>query len=436
MTDNEQTIRFAGTSAFDQPSIPAWFSASGDLGGENTPTFGEAFRSLITADTTDVAWKVPDSFGGGAVTDMNDDAPDGVEFFADADGSLWATTRNHNAVFSPELLMDQDGSDDAVDALLNIPTDSYALVNPYDFYRPLEDALEEHGEGQNVFGEFRLYDRGAEVHGDIWFDTKSIDIPSGEGKYKFGIQTGYDFKGNRSLYANIIAQDTSCQNTLRQLASKKTRRHVSEEGEESMSVSEYETWWVDLLEKIDLVADEVTHVLQDASDLHVEFDVEDPADEDDLSESDPLQVPFGLEEFYRLAGVAHISTAIPEYLRDAAAKDTRQRSGTAPVHSMWHIHSGLTYALTHVYRGGERGTLLQYNEVAKDLLYNPSEMMSEVAQAFEAEQQSDEDDEETAFEAGAVATVQRSSERISEMREEYGERQQRIEQVLQADEAT
>lgn len=432
MYDEDERLYFAGTTAMDQPRIPEWFGASRDIDPETTRPFGEAFRSLHTAQTTDVAWKVPTSVldDDTSVADMSERAPEGVRFFETWDGEVYATTTSHNAVFSPELLQ-QVADGEQTDPLYNIPTDSYALVNPYDFYRPLEDALEAAEEGGNVFGEFRIQDRGAEVHGDIWFDTREVGLPHGEGKFKFGIQTGYDFKGNRALYANIIAQDTSCSNTLRQLASKKTRKHVSGEADPTLNASAYEDWWAELLEKIDLVADEMNHVLQDAKELFVTFEVDDPAEDSSLGGDDPLEVPFSLEEFYRLAGVAHVHQAIPEYLRESAAKDTRQRSGTVDTHSMWHIHSGLTYALTHVFRGGERGALLSYNEVAKDLLYNPSQMMQEVAQQYEAEIEDDEEEEAYVRGERGVATIQRSADRLSEMREEFDERQQRLEAMLE-----
>lgn len=439
MPNADDSLYFAGTAAYDQPDVPGWFQSGKDFEAESAQTFGEAFRSLITADTSDVAWQVPDSVmdDGTSVDELDANTPDGLAFFEDSDGGVWATTTSHNAVFSPELLV-ETLTGEAVNPLLNIPTDSYGLVNPYDFYRPLEDAMEDAEMGQHAFGQFRLYDRGSEVHGDIWFDTKEIDLPAGEGKFKFGIQTGYDFKGNRALYANIIAQDTSCSNTLRQLASKKTRRHVSGEDEWTINSAAYEDWWADILEQIDMVADEMNHVLLDAQDITIEFDVGPELfgeDEEDVLEERPddapLPLPFSLDEFYRLAGAGHVGQAIPQYLRDAAAKDTRQRSGDETTHSMWHIHSGLTYALTHVYRGGERGSLLQYNRVAKDLLYNPHEVLAKVDSQYRMELEDEEDEEIAEVGEKGIATVQHASESLESMRDQFDRRQDRIEGILQ-----
>jgi len=101
-----------------------------------------------------------------------------------------------------------------------------------------------------------------------------------------------------------------------------------------------------------------------------------------------------VEEFYELLG-------LPSYLARAAATTARNRSpqegGTRTTLNFWTLHSGLTSALTHDFNGSsEIGALETYSQIAKDILWNPTHLISDVKTAYERrERQNEEVDEGT-----------------------------------------
>jgi len=111
-------------------------------------------------------------------------------------------------------------------------------------------------------------------------------------------------------------------------------------------------------------------------------------------EIDFLEQPYDVEELYELLG-------LPGYISRAAATTARNRSpregGTRTVLNFWTLHSGLTSALTHDFSGSsEVGSLETYSRIARDMLWNPGNVVSDIKTEWERQQRLDgSDDEET-----------------------------------------
>ncbi len=248
----------------------------------------------------------------------------------------------------------------------------YAAVPHYDFFFPMATALRD-AEIHNVAGEFRVYDNGAQVHGEVVFqDPESqLNLPDDRDPLFVGISVGNSYDGSCSMYAMGYAMDTFCKNSMRCLTDRRSRKHVGEPDETA-------EWWSDILVQMTALRDMLGECIEEALEVEIDF----------------LHQPFDVEEFYELLG-------LPSYLARAAATTARNRSpqegGTRTTLNFWTLHSGLTSALTHDFNGSsEIGALETYSQIAKDILWNPTHLISDVKTAYERrERQNEEVDEGT-----------------------------------------
>jgi len=142
--------------------------------GDDLVSFAEAIRTLPQAVETAVADRNP-------YTDE------------------WVETERFNALVEPSRTRSQAREEDAgTDSLFHIPTDSYAIIDPVDVYRPLEGVLCEETIdgtplGKVMFGEIRRYRGGGGVHMDVMFDGPEVRLPERSEPITMGVTSGYDF---------------------------------------------------------------------------------------------------------------------------------------------------------------------------------------------------------------------------------------------------
>lgn len=355
MDDPEQRLVFSGVDNRTDASLPAWYDRTRP---EAEPlSFAEAIRRLPRATETTVAYKNP-------YTDE------------------WVSTERFSAIVEPSRLQrraDQgppstDGgtsvndapAKETVDPLFHVPTSSYAIINPVDVYAPLEEVLREteyEGQplGELVFGEMRQYRGGGEVHMDIMFDGLSVSLPDRSEPITMGLTSGYDFFGNHAVYVEGFARDTACANSIRSLTDRETVKHVGD-------VADFDAWWERLLNQLGLLKGDLAAFIDDAQEITLDL----------------TAVPFDCEEFYSLL-------EFPEYLATQAANDARANAADPFEPTMWTLHSGATYALTHAFTGKEGAALDRYVRTANDILFNPEATLERVKTTYEERAAADTD---------------------------------------------
>jgi hypothetical protein len=373
MTDPEQTCVFAGVDSRIDTELPHWFAQRVET--DEVVSFAEAIRTLPKATQTTVAYRNP-------YTDE------------------WVSTERFNAVVEPGRLRAQAGSESQTDPLFHVPTDSYSIINPIDVYGPLEDVLreatiDETALGEVAFGEIRQYRGGGEVHMDLMFDGLSVDLPERDSPITMGVTSGYDFFGGHAVYVEGFARDTRCANSIRQLTDRETVKHVGD-------VGDFEGWWEDRLGQLGLVAEDLLAFIEDAGEITVTF----------------TDVPFDVTEFYELLD-------FPSYLAAQAASDARSNPTDPFEIDMWTLHSGATYALTHVFRGKEGASLDGYVRTANDILFNPEATVECVEQTYEQRAEAETDREgQTGLESqAALAQIERVSQDVRAKADQFEERE-------------
>lgn len=363
----DTTIQFAGLTGRNNHAM----NESGEHGDLPATSFSEVIRDLPTAKEANLAWK-NDLLG------------------------IHESTERFIALVDPDKMIRAAGGED-VDPLWHVPTDDYTIINPNDAYGPLEDALRDQELADKFTGEARLYRGGGEVHIDVLFPEKAIDYE--DSRVLAGFTTGYDFFGQTTLYAVGYAQDNGCMNSIRDLTDKKVAKHTGQR-------HDFTEWWGDILLQIDVMTDHLTEIIEFATSADLGLH----------------EMPFDLAEFYENLGV-------PTYLANVAAADARSRSDDPFDVNLWDVHSGLTYALTHEFRGGESGALTGYVQTANDLLWNPDQMVRQARTAYELRLDEGEDGGDE-VDNDARARIAGWEESMAERREQFTEFENRMERVL------
>jgi hypothetical protein len=323
-----------------------------------------------------------------------------------------------NATINPvtTINMAQDSGPDAEDMdgddfTYAVHSGNYAEVSHYDFLSPMTRALAD-AEIHNVAGQFRIYDNGAQVHGEVVLQEheEQLQMDGNDDPLFVGISVGNSYDGSCSMYAMGYAMDTFCNNSMRNLTDKRSRKHVGDP-------AETQEWWGSIIEQMSDLRDILGDVIEQALDVEMDF----------------LDQPFSIEEFYELLG-------LPGYLARAAATTARNRSpregGTRSTLNFWTLHSGLTSALTHDFSGSsEVGSLETYSRIAKDILWNPANIMAEVKNEYERQQQMEaQTDEEQETVAENVASIERYERSLDDRKEEFEQFEDEIAGVLEVSE--
>ena len=382
MKDPESRTVFAGVDGRTDTELPDWYRRKKTV--DEPKSFAETIRDLPQAVETTVAYRNPYS-------------------------DEWVETDRFNALVEPTRARDHATDDEpGADPLFHVPTDSYAIINPVDVYRPLEEVLrEETIDGTPLddvmFGEIRRYRGGGEVHMDVMFDGLEVRLPGRADPITMGVTSGYDFFGEHAVYVEGFAQDGYCSNSMRSLTDKEVIKHVGD-------VRNFRTWWEEILAQVELVADDLFEFIRDAQDIDLEFS----------------ELPFTVTEFYSLLG-------FPDYLAERAAEDAEANTASPFEIDMWTLHSGATYALTHFFQGKEGTSLDQYVRVANDILFNPEGTIERVEQAYEQQLEADGDDGSQASLEGerALASIERVNEDLQANVEQFEAREEALRERFQ-----
>lgn len=289
-----------------------------------------------------------------------------------------------------------------------VHSSEYAAVPHIEFFEPMVEAFRE-AEIHDIGGEFRVYDHGAQVHGEIIFldPQDQLDLGGDRDPLFVGIQVGNSYDGSCSMYAQGYAMDTFCRNSMRMLTDKRSRKHVGDP-DEAME------WWEGILTQMGALRDVLGEIIQEALDVEMDF----------------LDLPFDVEEFYELLG-------FPSYLARAAAVSARNRSpregGTRTTLNFWTLYSGATSALTHDFRGtSEIGSLENYYDITKDLLWNPVNTMDRVKTAYERREREEVDGESQLSLSGerGIAQIERFEMTLEERKTEFERNEENITQII------
>ena len=382
MKDPESRTVFAGVDGRTDTGLPDWYRQKKTV--DEPKSFAETVRDLPQAVETTVAYRNPYS-------------------------DEWVETERFNALVEPTRARDHATDDEPdADPLFHVPTDSYAIINPVDVYRPLEEVLREKTIdgtplGDVMFGEIRRYRGGGEVHMDVMFDGLEVRLPGRADPITMGVTSGYDFFGEHAVYVEGFAQDGYCSNSMRSLTDKEVIKHVGD-------VRDFRTWWEEILAQVELVADDLFEFIRDAQEIDLEFS----------------ELPFTVTEFYSLLG-------FPDYLAERAAEDAEANAASPFEIDMWTLHSGATYALTHFFQGKEGTSLDQYVRVANDILFNPEGTIERVERAYEEQLEADGDDGSQASLAGerALASIERVNEDLQANVEQFEAREEALRERFQ-----
>lgn len=323
---------------------------------------------------------------------------------------------NSNATVNPDTAIDlaskPDVTEDDGDLLAYaVHGQGYAAVAHYDFFSPLAMALMDE-RINDISGQFRVYDNGARVHGELMFqdpDTQ-LNLPDDRDPLFVGISFGNSYDGSSSMYAMGYAMDTYCKNSMRNLTDKRTRRHIGNPA----SVSE---WWGDMLVRMTAIRDILGECIEESLEVELNF----------------MEQPFSVEELYELLG-------IPSYLARAAATSARNRSpmegGSRSVINFWTLHSGLTSALTHDFNGSsEIGSLETYSQIAKDMLWNPQNVIASVKSAYERREREQETVDESAVSRN-IAVIERYERSLEDRKNEFESFEARMNTILSGEQVS
>lgn len=455
--ENGRVLPFAGLTQHDETtgeellpdawghgSSMRWWAAEQRGASPNDDSFedrelpGEGFNTIIDqlprASTAEAGWKNP--LTGEWVTTSKHNAvvdPEKVDALR-AVGEVFGTVEaardwlndaepSHRANLVESLGMEPPVDDDTLvqnlpigdDALYYIPTDSYTIINPSTSLRPLAQVLRDEGLGDKVFGEFRLQRGGGRVSADILFDGKHVELPGDDpdrAPVCTGLEISYDFFGDTAFRARGLGMDFDCTNALRGITDWELVKHSGDVDDRV----DWEQFYLDLLEEIDLLTDQLSMMIHEAEQL--EFDLSDLPNDFAGPDHDSL-----LHAFFDYAG-------FPDYLAEAAAANVRAEADDPFQPNWWELHRGATYAITHEGRGEVMGggAIDRYNRVANDMLMQPDQFEEVVNQNYEAAVE-DREGETLAAEGGGQADIAKAFESTREKKAEFEERAEQMKEL-------
>jgi len=454
IVQTERNVPFLGLTGYNDPEVPAvyghhsskkwwtqdrWPDEDGE--GADVPDdvrgFSTVIRDLPRAQLAEAAWVHPTT------------------------GEVIKTGK-HNAVINPEVAENIDKVSDTEagfdfgeeyvetveearehwgdqwrehivgdDALYQIPTDDYTVVNPMEFLEPLAREARDRELGDAMFGEFRLFRSGGKVSADVFLDGQHVDVPDrddGDGPIVTGFQIDYDHFGGTSISAQGMALNTACMNAMRAFTDPVSIKHTGDMDERTFEVGDTvaHTWrevWSKLFDLIDEKRDQLSEIIEAAAEMQLSDVMDLPEDFGErYRNNDDVRHP-RLFAFYKFMGY-------PDYLAKEAARDAFANAQDTSDPTWWDLHNGATYAVTHFSRADAAGgsQVEQQMRLANDVLFNPPNVADDVQEAYLKAQ----DEDGLASEGGGEATLVRTEEK-SEMRERFEERQQQMEALVEAE---
>lgn len=352
------------------------------------------------------------------LTDDTEGEPSGQETLADGGTAVADMTDDdlRGVVMSNVTTGDE--------ALFQIPTGDYTVVNPSDFLRPLAETLRDEDMGDHVFGEARLYRAGGKVSLDVFFDGRHVDLvgerfDEDRAPIVVGAQVDWDHFGGTSIQIQGMAMDFECTNALRSFTDKLTVKHTGDLDARSFKLGDYECgdWhqvWEKLLEILDLKRDQLSQFIEEAQEEYLDLgELPDDFDRD----ADGM-----LEAYFERSG-------LPGYLARRAAENVRAEAEDPYEPSMWELHRGATYAVSH-YSNADTvadSTIDDQNRVANDFLFNPVEIQDRVVEEYREDMADDSDTLEE--EGGGIAQITKATGDLAEKREAFERRQEQIQEL-------
>ena len=327
-------------------------------------------------------------------------------------------TSKHNALVDPDRLQAMHAGTagfDPDDVLAYIPTTNYEIIPPATALEPLAEFLRDEGKQNAVFGEICVAESiGGGASMDVFVDGEHVSYPGLDGDREpivAGLEIEWDFKGSRSFRARGMMMDTQCLNSLRAVTDWEVIKHAGD-----LSRVDFYEWYADLWSAIDAKVDVLSDMIEAASEQT--FDVSElPAD--------------FAEGFDSVLEAIYARTGLPQYLARVAARNASSNAVNPFEPTYWTLHRGATFAITHHARGDVRGggSINNHHRVAKDILMQPTQVAEQVERDYESKQaegQVDLDGEE----ATGIAQVNAAFGGVREMKAEYEERAEEIEQLI------
>lgn len=346
-----QKLYFSGLNNANDTELPDWYRN------------GRNIRDQPVSTLTDI---------------INGKLPNAKQANLYVDNPLNTTTEDFDQVDDWVAIIDPQRARLAADGqdtkyIWHVPTDKYTIVPPIEAYSPLIQTLKEHDLDDEVFGEVLLRDYGGEVFIRMVFESKQINGLPGdeEAPVYLGLETGYDFKGGRAVYSNMIGFDSYSAGIMRNITNKKSRRHVGNATDQSHERSNnrvpIQEWWEESLKRIEAMTDDLTDAIRDASQTSLGF-----TQGGNLAKIPTAHIgsfnhvkPYDAASFFQLHDM-------PKYLAELAAAKAATHAGGLDELTLWELFRGLTDALETQTRCDEGSTLNAYADVAMDLLWDPT----------------------------------------------------------------
>ena len=289
-------------------------------------------------------------------------------------------------------------------AIHDIVTDDYEVINPVDFIGPLCDELTDRDRG-DLSGRVYLRDDGGAAHCQFLFtETDQIWLPN-RGRsdpVRVGFEMTWSHDSGMSVSVKGFAQDTNCENSIREVTSPINVKH-------SGDVDERISWrgeWARVLDEMGAFSETLADMIEEAMERHI-FDLESTQPWDDMwfEHTEPLNTietitppgPLsqrdvrGFHAFYELLGFpSYLATAMAENLCEELREADDPREVT-----VWAAFSAATYGLTHEYRGASTNAGDKFR-TANEILLNPDLAVEEAD--MEALSRAEPDDSESMWE--------------------------------------
>jgi hypothetical protein len=258
---------------------------------------------------------------------------------------------------------------------------SYTIVNPTDGYYPLQQILQQKGEGENVFGWVDIRDYGGAI--DIYLLLESHKLYPGTREENdgspiyLGFQTGYDFSGGRAFDSTLFGYDTKHDTWLFNLGPRKSRKHV---GKVVDATADIKSWWEKEYDRMQLFTDSILSDIDYAETRQIDFNTSE----------------FSIEEFYHYLGIPW-NDRETGYTTDAA-KLARKYSDENTV-SAWSLAYALLITLENDYEAQNDGhkhnsaTFRAYVEIATNIIRKPDKQIEKVVNEKKKREQPDGESE-------------------------------------------
>lgn len=295
------------------------------------------------------------------------------------------------------------------DAVYNIPTQSYTIVNPAQFLRPLTEVLRDRDLGDKVFGEVRLDRGGGRATMDLYIDGQHVESPAfapDREPVVVGLEIQWDFFGDWAVRACGQGIDWACVNAIHRM----TDREIVKHSGDVESRQDWTRFWESLLDRLDEKRDQLARIIQQASEETLDFS---ELPDDIVQEVENRDAPPWTALYYYMG--------LPAYLAEHAGRELQTVAEDPYEPTWWEIHRGASYAVSHEDNSDRiaGGAFDDHARLARDALFNPAEMGERVVENYEASQ--DQDQDSLAEEGGGIAEIRNAFEDVRSKKETYEE---------------